>query len=90
MFRFTIRDVLLLTAIVALAVGWWVDHRHCNHRRQLTLAHAERLRDALVKARRAYFIARDNYYLVMEEQGSTYHPLPQGPDWSIADEPIPN
>jgi len=27
MFRFTIRDVLLLTLIVGLAVGWWVDHR---------------------------------------------------------------
>jgi hypothetical protein len=26
-FRFTIRDLLLLTMIVALAVGWWLDHR---------------------------------------------------------------
>ena len=26
-FRFTIRDLLLLTVIVALAVGWWLDHR---------------------------------------------------------------
>ena len=25
-FRFSIRDVLLVTAIVALAVGWWLDH----------------------------------------------------------------
>jgi len=25
MFRFTIRDVLLLTVIVALAVGWWAE-----------------------------------------------------------------
>jgi hypothetical protein len=25
MFRFTIRDVLWLTALVALAVGWWLD-----------------------------------------------------------------
>jgi hypothetical protein len=24
--RFTIRDLLWLTAVVALAVGWWVDH----------------------------------------------------------------
>jgi hypothetical protein len=27
MFRFTIRDVLWLTVVVALAVGWWVDQR---------------------------------------------------------------
>ena len=25
-FRFTIRDLLLLTVIVALAIGWWLDH----------------------------------------------------------------
>jgi hypothetical protein len=27
MFRFTIRDLLWLTVVVALAVGWLVDHR---------------------------------------------------------------
>jgi predicted RNA binding protein YcfA (HicA-like mRNA interferase family) len=26
--RFTIRDLLWLAALVALAVGWWIDHRH--------------------------------------------------------------
>jgi hypothetical protein len=26
-FRFSIRDLLWLTALVALAVGWWLDHR---------------------------------------------------------------
>ena len=25
--RFTIRELLLFTAIVALAMAWWVDHR---------------------------------------------------------------
>ena len=28
MFRFTIRDVLWLTVVVAMGVGWWVDKRH--------------------------------------------------------------
>ncbi|HEX5104413.1 MAG TPA: hypothetical protein VFV87_11410 [Pirellulaceae bacterium] len=27
MFRFMIRDVLWLTVVVALAVGWWLDNR---------------------------------------------------------------
>src|SRR5262245_7250575 len=27
MFRFTIRDVLWLMVVVALAVGWWVDRQ---------------------------------------------------------------
>lgn len=30
--RFTIRDLLLVTAIIALAVGWWLDHRHFSGR----------------------------------------------------------
>ena len=28
MFRFTIREVVLLTVIVAMGVSWWLDHRH--------------------------------------------------------------
>jgi hypothetical protein len=28
MFRFTIRDLLWLTVVVALGVGWFVDRRH--------------------------------------------------------------
>jgi hypothetical protein len=27
MFRFTIRDVLWLTVVVALSVAWWVDNK---------------------------------------------------------------
>ena len=27
MFRFSIRDVLWLTVVVALAVGWWIEHQ---------------------------------------------------------------
>jgi len=27
MFRFTIRELLILTVTAALAVGWWIDHR---------------------------------------------------------------
>jgi hypothetical protein len=30
--KFSIRDLLLVTVIVALAVGWWVDHRIAWHR----------------------------------------------------------
>jgi sensor c-di-GMP phosphodiesterase-like protein len=30
MFRFTIRDVLWLTVLVGLSMGWWLDHRTTN------------------------------------------------------------
>jgi hypothetical protein len=28
MFRFSIRDVLWLTVVVAVLVAWWLDYRH--------------------------------------------------------------
>jgi hypothetical protein len=33
--RFTIRDLLLTTTIVALAVGWWLDHRRITRNANL-------------------------------------------------------
>ena len=27
-FRFSIRDLLWLTLVVAILVSWWLDHRH--------------------------------------------------------------
>ena len=39
MFRFTIRDLLWLTAVVALVFGWWLDHRNqleMDKRREFT------------------------------------------------------
>ena len=30
MFRFSIRELMLLTAVVALAVGWWSDRSRLN------------------------------------------------------------
>lgn len=29
-FRFSIREVLLLTAVLALAIAWWLDHRQLS------------------------------------------------------------
>ena len=29
--RFTIRDLFWLTALIAMGVGWWLDHRHLDH-----------------------------------------------------------
>jgi hypothetical protein len=33
--RFTIRDLLWLTVVIALAVGWWMDHRDAAHPREV-------------------------------------------------------
>jgi hypothetical protein len=42
MFRFTIRDVLWLTVVVALGVGWWIDRlAHVSRNGELERANAE-------------------------------------------------
>ena len=40
MFRFTIRDVLWLTVVVALAVGWWLNNSRLHARFQTLEARA--------------------------------------------------
>jgi hypothetical protein len=32
MFRFTIRELILLTVIVAMGAAWWVEHRTLWHK----------------------------------------------------------
>jgi hypothetical protein len=42
MLRFSIRDVLFVTLVAGLAVGWWIDHsRLANDRRTALEAQAE-------------------------------------------------
>jgi len=41
MFRFTIRDVLWLTALVALGAGWWRERTNAAHERAERLQQTE-------------------------------------------------
>jgi hypothetical protein len=31
MFRFTLRELFLLMLVVAIGLGWWVDHRRMDN-----------------------------------------------------------
>ena len=44
--KFTIRDLFLVTMIVALAVGWWVDHRATTSECRRLAAEADRVAQA--------------------------------------------
>jgi hypothetical protein len=52
MFRFTIRELVLLTLVVAMGVGWWIDHRtlapdaelHRRLRERAGMAYREQMR----------------------------------------------
>ena len=60
--RFTIRDLLWLTVVVALGVGWWIDRR--TFQRQLSVERSEAaseynsLRQSLIDAINAVSNAR--------------------------------
>ena len=96
--KFTIRDLFLVTVIVALAVGWWVEHRGRRmidegHKR-LRL-HAQELRDELRFAKSEYDdVSRD---LAQEQlkRGITEHMITgdirsfREVNWKLADEPLP-
>jgi len=45
MFRFTIRDVLWLTMVVALAVTWWLDRKSLESKSAAQLRAAEEQRE---------------------------------------------
>jgi hypothetical protein len=52
MFRFTIRELVLLTLVVAMGVAWWAEHRQivqlqsrCGRLEKLAANYVEVLRD---------------------------------------------
>ena len=47
MFRFTIRELLLLTIIVAMGLGWWLTYRAMEHRHARRSAYIEKLKERL-------------------------------------------
>ena len=98
MFRFTIRDVLWLTALVALAVGWWLDHREVQRQGEARAAairsHAEALQAALRNAQ-LYQSLTSTYTGRVVSGGAPgssyidYRPITPDVDWSLADKPLP-
>jgi hypothetical protein len=85
MFRFTIRELLLLTALVGTIISWHTDSIASDRARRTTRLHAERLRDSLSAAKGI------NGMLLRAIE----HPRePQcwqvpHPNWELASQPIP-
>jgi len=53
MFRFTIRELVLLTLVVAMGVGWWLDHRRLIQAQRATesvFGEVVRSREAALRA----------------------------------------
>jgi len=79
MFQFTLRELLLLTSLVAVTTAWLWE----THARRITRSHAEVLR--MVVAR-----AREDYEAVLADlNNGTSEAKPSLTDWGKAEEPIP-
>jgi hypothetical protein len=64
--RYSIRDVLWLTVLVAVAVGWWIDRRHwavrCSALEQSNKALDDRYRQAVVGFEDAVRTVREGHH----------------------------
>jgi len=47
-FRFTIRDLLWLTLVVAMGVGWWLDHQRLSEPRYSFITEANGTKNVLL------------------------------------------
>lgn len=50
MYRFSIRDLLALVLLCAVAAGWWADHRHQQFMLQRQIEQAKREKSQLESA----------------------------------------
>jgi len=61
MFRFSIRDVLWLTVVVGLGIGWWADHRELSARAAISSEWmTEQVKETVTAIQRAEAKARQN------------------------------
>jgi hypothetical protein len=49
--KFSIRELVLVTTIVALALGWWLDHRFTTNESRRLAAEANRVKEVEVMAK---------------------------------------
>ena len=61
MFRFTIRELVLLTLVVAVALGWWMHYRRMKRQSYIHESQATYFRDQL---------ERDGYIITVSPDGT--------------------
>jgi hypothetical protein len=86
MLRFLLRDMFWVTALVAMGLGWWNDHRAIDAKRAAAVQQTQRHRRELANAKTC-----DEWLCKLLHDGATsliwHNGLPT-PDWSILDEPL--
>jgi uncharacterized membrane-anchored protein YhcB (DUF1043 family) len=77
MFRFSIRDVLWLTVVVALGVGWVIDRAQSAKDRRALSLYQEQIQTELERTKRELSIQRFRALRESELRGKVI--LPSGP-----------
>jgi hypothetical protein len=67
MFRFSIRELMLVTLVAGLVLGWWVDHWVAARRLAESTKRSERLKGVLLDAKAAV----DVLMVPQEQSGSS-------------------
>jgi hypothetical protein len=92
--RFSIRDLFLVTVIVALALGWWLHSRALDANRKAVIQHAEKVKTVLRTAKaECRQLERDvEFFKDATIAGGImfhYQPKSHDVDWTVLEEPIP-
>jgi hypothetical protein len=93
MMRFSTRDLMWATLVVAMGLGWWNEHRahrETDAKRLEVIGQAYRQRTTLLAAK----AQNDNLHRFVEgghvDRVGLRYPLPIGdtPNWRVLDEPL--
>ena len=90
MWRFSIRELLILTVTAGLAVAWWLDRRAAEARYAAVVEHAETLRVTLAKAKEVNDDQKKMFdaWMSTPERPMGYSYAYPCVEWSIAEAPV--
>jgi len=92
MFKFTIREIVMLTVIVALGLAWWLDHSRQAKQNESLLRSTHKWEEATNTLVRKVFELSDKHELLFIEDNNasiTHIEVvdPSGEKWSLGPDP---
>jgi hypothetical protein len=89
MLRFSIRDLLWATLVVALGLGWWLHYTAVNSHRKAVIEYAQKAKSAVRMAKNRCEQLEEDERVLSQWNKISYARMKSHVDWSVLDEPIP-
>ena len=83
--RFTIRDVMWLTLVVALSLGWWFSHQAIDAQRTAAVQQAHRFWKGFGDTKRLFDWGQSQS---KDDSWMTNTVTPPHVDWTVLNEPL--